>query len=127
MVIIRKEMNKMKIECKNIAYLWKSKLMGEKGNLAIIQVGDNPSSNSYIKGKIKDCEEIGFVCNLYKYPESTSEIEILRLITKLNYDDDVDGIIVQLPLPKNLDAKKITNEVINDIRNRTNINFFYFL
>lgn len=102
----------MKINCKEIAQKWKDECKGVRAGLAIVQVGDNPSSNSYIKGKMKDCDEIGFRAELYKFPEDVSEKEVLDCIDKLNKNNDIDGIIVQLPLPKHLDAVKITNAVL---------------
>lgn len=67
--------------------------------LAIIQVGDNPASNSYIKGKLKDCEEVGMEGILFKYDEDIPPIVILHLIKDLNIKYNYKGIIVQLPLP----------------------------
>lgn len=67
--------------------------------LAIIQVGDNPASNNYIKGKLKDCEEVGIKAELIKLPEDTEYNIIRNKIINLNMDYSVDGIILQLPLP----------------------------
>lgn len=67
--------------------------------LSIIQVGDNPASNSYIKGKLKDCAEVGIVGDLHKLPEDIHPNEVLDLIRELNKDESCKGIIVQLPLP----------------------------
>lgn len=67
--------------------------------LSIIQVGDNPASNSYIKGKLKDCAEVGIVGDLHKLPEDIHPSEVLNLIRELNKDENCKGIIVQLPLP----------------------------
>lgn len=75
--------------------------------LLIIQVGDNPSSNSYIKGKIKDCDEVGMKSYLLKLKEDIKEKELINYINDANINDEVDGIIVQLPLPKHIDIKKI--------------------
>lgn len=101
----------MIINCKEIAQKWKNECKGVNATLAIVQVGDNPASNSYIKGKLKDCEEIGFTGILHKFEESIDEETILNLIDTLNNDSTVNGIIVQLPLPKHLDEHKITNRV----------------
>ena len=75
--------------------------------LCVIQVGDNSSSNSYIKGKIKDCEEVGI--GLYHFHEKESETteSIVKLIEELNRCDYIHGIIVQLPLPPHIDVKKV--------------------
>jgi methylenetetrahydrofolate dehydrogenase (NADP+)/methenyltetrahydrofolate cyclohydrolase len=101
----------MIINCKEIAQKWKNECYGINATLAIIQVGDNPASNSYIKGKLKDCAEIGFNGLLYKFEENITEKELLDLINNLNNDESINGIIVQLPLPLHLDEKKITNAV----------------
>lgn len=67
--------------------------------LVIIQVGDNPASNNYIKGKLKDCEEVGIETELIKMPEDTGYATIRNKIINLNMNESVDGIILQLPLP----------------------------
>lgn len=67
--------------------------------LAIIQVGDNPASNNYIKGKLKDCEEVGIKAELIKFDDSVGTNTIRNKIINLNMNDGVDGIILQLPLP----------------------------
>ena len=75
--------------------------------LAIIQVGDNPASNAYIKGKLNDCKEVGIEAKLYKLPEDVKEKKILDLIEKLNKNRRIDGVIVQLPLPKHISEMTI--------------------
>ena len=67
--------------------------------LAIIQVGDNPASNNYIKGKLKDCEEVGIKTELIKLPKDTGYATIRNKILNLNIYNSIDGIILQLPLP----------------------------
>ena len=62
--------------------------------LSIIQVGDNPASNSYIKGKLKDCAEVGIVGDLHKLPEDINPCEVLDLVLNLNYDEKCKGIII---------------------------------
>ena len=79
-----------------------------KIKLVIIQVNDDPASNSYIKGKLKDCNEIGIIADLIKLPIDVKEEELLSLIDKLNNDNSVTGIIVQLPLPETIDAHKVS-------------------
>ena len=79
--------------------------------LAIIQVGDNPASNAYIKGKEKDAEELGINTILLKFDEKVSSKEIVDTIKRLNEDEEVNGIIVQLPLPKYFDEEAITNSI----------------
>lgn len=101
----------MKIDCKTVATKWKNECIGVNASLAIVQVGDNPASNSYIKGKIKDCEEIGFNPYHHKLDENISEENLLKIIHNLNNDDKIDGIIVQLPLPKHISVEKVTNTI----------------
>lgn len=81
--------------------------------LAIVNVGNDPASEAYIRGKKKDCIECGIVPKVYHYDE-ISEEELTELIIKLNLDDSVNGIIVQLPLPKNINAQKIANLIFEN-------------
>lgn len=76
-------------------------------HLAIVLVGDNPASKTYIKYKEKACKEVGFISTIYNLPDSTSEDELLKIINFINNDDEVDGFIVQVPLPKHINEKKI--------------------
>ena len=76
-------------------------------HLAAILVGENGASIAYVNNKIKDCEEVGFVSSLVKLPDTVSEEELLTKIEALNNDPEVDGFIVQLPLPKHIDQEKI--------------------
>ncbi|HEV8080854.1 MAG TPA: bifunctional methylenetetrahydrofolate dehydrogenase/methenyltetrahydrofolate cyclohydrolase FolD [Chitinophagaceae bacterium] len=78
-------------------------------HLAAILVGNNGASETYVASKVKSCEEVGFKSTLIHLPNNVSEAELLELIHKLNYDNDVDGILVQLPLPKNISEDKIIN------------------
>ena len=78
--------------------------------LYVIQVGDNQASNSYIKGKKKDCEEVGIICKHIKVPENISEVELVSYIENLNANN-YDGLIVQLPLPKHIDKNVIINAI----------------
>jgi len=80
--------------------------------LTVVLVGDDPASRSYIKGKQRACARIGAESAEYLLPESTSEKELLDLLDKLNHDDGVDGILVQLPLPKAISPEVIA-EAIN--------------
>lgn len=70
--------------------------------LSIVQVGDNPASNSYVKGKMKDCDEVGIKCNHLKLDENISQEFLNDTIISLNSNSMINGIIVQLPLPKHL-------------------------
>ena len=75
--------------------------------LAVILVGENPASVSYVTGKQKALAEVGMVDRSVHLPESTSEEDLLKLIDELNNDDTVHGILVQLPLPKHIDEEKV--------------------
>ncbi len=76
-------------------------------HLAAILVGDNAASQSYVKSKVKFCDDVGFESTLIKKDESITEEELLDLVKDLNEDDTVDGYIVQLPLPRHIDPEKI--------------------
>ena len=84
------------------------------GHLAVISIGDNPASQSYIKGKKKDCERVGFGFSHYAYPDGVDVDEIVSCINRLNNDPGVTGIIVQLPLPKGYNEEAITNCVASE-------------
>ena len=75
--------------------------------LAVILVGENPASVSYVTGKQKALSEVGMNDRSIRLPENTDESELLEIIGKLNEDDSVHGILVQLPLPKHVDEEKI--------------------
>ena len=81
--------------------------MGQKPGLAVILVGDNPASRVYVNGKKKDCGECGIYSEEYALPGETTQEELLELIGALNDRADVDGILVQLPLPKHLNEKEV--------------------
>ncbi len=80
---------------------------GRKVTLAVILVGEDPASQVYVNNKKKACEYCGINSESFELPETTSEGELLSLIDKLNKDVDVDGILVQLPLPKEIDEDKV--------------------
>jgi len=79
--------------------------------LAVILVGENPASQVYVRGKEKDCEECGILNLGRKLPAETSEEELLALIAQMNADPSVDGILVQLPLPKHIDEGKVLRAI----------------
>lgn len=86
----------------------------EKGieiTLAVIQVGSDPASSVYVGNKKKACEYIGIHSLAYELPEETSEKELLNLIENLNQREDVNGILVQLPLPKHITEEKVLNTI----------------
>ena len=81
---------------------------------AIVLVGSNPASQIYVGSKRKACEEVGFVSRSYDLPETTSEAELLELIDTLNADKEIDGILVQLPLPAGIDNVKVLERIAPD-------------
>ena len=83
-------------------------------HLAAILVGTNGASETYVASKVKNCEEVGFKSSLVRLDENVSERELITAIENLNNDNDVDGILVQLPLPKQIDEEKIINLIHPD-------------
>ena len=77
----------------------------------VIRVGENPASAAYVKGKVKDCEEVGIECEVRHFPESISECDLLMEVAKCNTDPSIDGFIVQLPLPKHISEANITEAI----------------
>jgi methylenetetrahydrofolate dehydrogenase (NADP+)/methenyltetrahydrofolate cyclohydrolase len=82
---------------------------GERApHLAAVLVGDNPASQAYVRNKVRSCEKVGFASSLIKKEADISEAELLKIVETLNNDPDIDGFIVQLPLPEHIDEDKIT-------------------
>jgi len=81
-------------------------------HLAAILVGNNGASETYVASKVKNCEETGFGSSLFRFEETVSEAELLAQIEALNKNENIDGILVQLPLPKHIDEAKVI-EAIN--------------
>jgi len=90
------------------------KAKGVEIGLAVVIVGDDPASQVYVRNKEKACETVGFNSFKYALPAETTEEELLALVDKLNNDDRVDGILVQLPLPKHLNDKIIIDNIRPD-------------
>lgn len=84
---------------------------GRRPGLAVVQVGADPASSVYVRHKRKACAEAGIESFAHDLPATTSEAELLSLVARLNADDRVDGILVQLPLPKGLDANRVMDSV----------------
>ena len=82
--------------------------------LAVILVGSDPASGVYVNRKRQSCDEVGFYSKAYDLPESTSQAELNALVDRLNEDDAIDGILVQLPLPSHLDDKEIIDRIRPD-------------
>jgi methylenetetrahydrofolate dehydrogenase (NADP+) / methenyltetrahydrofolate cyclohydrolase len=80
---------------------------GVRPGLAVVLVGHNPASEIYVRGKVKACEEVGIYSEKFTPPESATTADLLALIEDLNRRDEIDGILVQLPLPPHVDAKKV--------------------
>lgn len=87
------------------------KEQGKGVSLAVILVGEDPASCVYVRNKKRACEYIGIESLSYELPEDTSEAELLSLIEELNGKDDVNGILVQLPLPKHMDEDKVIKAI----------------
>ncbi len=81
---------------------------GRPPHLAAVLVGEDGASRTYVESKVKACSEVGFRSTLIKRPESTTEDELLHLVKQLNKDKELDGFIVQLPLPSHIDPEHIT-------------------
>ena len=79
--------------------------------LAVVLVGENPASQIYVASKRRACDEVGFLSRSYDLPAATSEAELLALIDQLNADEEIDGILVQLPLPAGIDNVKVLERI----------------
>ena len=110
---------KVKAEVREEADALKAK--GISIGLAVVIVGNNPASRVYVNNKKKACAEVGFESSEYALPEETTQEELLALVDKLNNDDKVNGILVQLPLPSQIDEKA----VINAIRPEKDVDAFH--
>jgi methylenetetrahydrofolate dehydrogenase (NADP+)/methenyltetrahydrofolate cyclohydrolase len=80
-------------------------------HLAAILVGENPASKTYVANKEKACKRVGFISSVYKYTKTITEKKLLEVIDFINKDDEIDGLIVQLPLPKHISVDKIINSI----------------
>lgn len=87
---------------------------GHKPGLAVILVGEDPASQVYVRNKIRACEEVGITSFEHRLTSQTTEAELLELIEKLNQDDTVDGILVQLPVPRHIRAEKVIAAISPD-------------
>ena len=82
-------------------------LSGVRPGLAVVLVGHNPASESYVRGKVKSCEEVGLYSEKHTPAESATTEELVALVASLNRREEIDGILVQLPLPAHVDAKEV--------------------
>lgn len=87
------------------------KTSGRKPHLLAILVGNDGGSETYVASKMKNCEKVGFKSSLIRYDNSVTEEELLERIKAINADPEVDGLIVQLPLPKHIDPEKVTEAI----------------
>lgn len=108
------------IDGKKLAASWRKLLkhqceqLKEKGiipGLAVILVGENPASQTYVRGKQADCEKVGIRSVLKELPETVTEENLLTEIERLNQNDEIDGILVQLPLPKHISEQKVIDRI----------------
>jgi methylenetetrahydrofolate dehydrogenase (NADP+)/methenyltetrahydrofolate cyclohydrolase len=84
---------------------------GKIPHLAAVLVGHNGGSETYVASKVKACEEVGFKSSLIRYEEDVTEEELLACVDRLNRDEDIDGFIVQLPLPKHISEQKVIEAI----------------
>jgi len=89
------------------------KSSGKQPHLAAILVGNNGASQTYVNAKVKACERVGFKSTLIRLDENISQNILLNEIEKVNNNEDIDGLIVQLPLPKNFDESLVTNSILS--------------
>ncbi|HYH01336.1 MAG TPA: bifunctional methylenetetrahydrofolate dehydrogenase/methenyltetrahydrofolate cyclohydrolase FolD [Terriglobales bacterium] len=84
---------------------------GTQPGLAVVIAGDDPASNIYVRNKVKACEELGIHSEKHALPESVTTDELLELVQSLNQRDEIDGVLVQLPLPKHVDHRRVLTAV----------------
>lgn len=87
------------------------KTQGITPGLAVILVGEDPASQVYVRNKEKACHEVGFYSEVYRLPEDTSQEDLLNLIERLNNDEKIHGLLVQLPVPKHIDEKAVIHAI----------------
>ena len=92
----------------------KAQALSMRPGLAVIIVGDNPASRVYVNGKKKDCEECGFYSEEHALPGTAGQEELLSLIARLNERDEIDGILVQLPLPEQFNEQEVLRAIRPD-------------
>ncbi|PTX53929.1 methylenetetrahydrofolate dehydrogenase (NADP+)/methenyltetrahydrofolate cyclohydrolase [Melghirimyces profundicolus] len=100
----------VKRELKEEVEEWTGK-SGKRPGLAVILVGNDPASESYVRGKVRDCEQVGIHSELIRKPETIGEEELLSEIRRLNEDEGTQGILVQLPLPDHLNPERVISEI----------------
>ena len=111
MIISGKELSKSLKEELKVRVAALDKEYGRTPNLVVILVGDDPGSVSYVTGKAKAADEVGIRNTTLRREATITEDELLALVEELNNDNDVDGILVQLPLPKHIDEKAVREAI----------------
>lgn len=112
MVIIDGKETAMEIKQEIAKEVKRMMAAGEKQpHLAAILVGHDGGSETYVANKVKACDECGFKSTLFRFEDDVTEDELLQAIDKLNHNDDVDGFIVQLPLPRHIDEQKVIEAI----------------
>ena len=81
-------------------------------HLAAVLIGNNPASETYVASKVKNCEAVGITSSLFRFDDTIKEDELLQKIKELNESEDIDGILVQLPLPKHIAEEKVINAIV---------------
>ena len=110
-IILDGKMTSMKVRERIKAEVEALPAEARRPGLAVVIVGDDPASHVYVRNKKKGCEEVGFLSREYALPETTTEEELIALVEKLNADEEIDGILVQLPLPRHLDEKRVIEKI----------------
>lgn len=87
---------------------------GHRPGLAVVLVGEDPASSIYVRAKRRDCEKAGIDARDFDLPDSTTQAELLQIIDDLNEDPEIDGILVQLPLPEHIRERAVTNRISSD-------------
>jgi methylenetetrahydrofolate dehydrogenase (NADP+)/methenyltetrahydrofolate cyclohydrolase len=85
---------------------------GRAPHLAAVLVGNDGGSETYVSHKVKACGEVGFQSSLFRYPDTISEAELLQVVEDINRNPDIDGLIVQLPLPRHISPDKVTEKIL---------------
>ena len=80
-------------------------------HLAAVLVGEDPASETYVSSKEKACREVGIISSVYRHPSTITEKKLIEVVEFLNHDDEIDGFIVQLPLPKDIDERKVIQHI----------------
>jgi len=112
MIILDGKQTSLEIKNQIASQVEKMKAAGQREpHLAAVLVGDDPASQAYIRNKVKSCQEVGFKSTLKHFNSSVSEEELLEIVTQINSDPQIDGLLVQLPLPDHISVEKVTFQI----------------